>query len=192
MKALRELPLEYKEIFSIDLQKDKKQTLIVNGLAVAVYILMIVPVNFFIPINSLFTFEKSISEMVIRNVVLVVGMIAYIILHEAVHGVAMKICGTKKCKFGFTGLYAFACSDDYYNKKAYTFIALAPVVFWGVVLAVLNIVLPTEWFWVVYIIQVANVSGAMGDFYVTYKFSDMPDDILINDSGVGMKVYSAE
>ena len=27
----------------------------------------------------------------------------------------MKLCGTKKIKYGFTGLYAFAGSDDYYR-----------------------------------------------------------------------------
>ncbi len=117
-------------------------------------------------------------------------MIAYMILHELVHGISMKLCGTKRVKYGFTGLYAFAASEDYYEKKPYIFIALAPVILWGFVLAVINIFVPAEWIWIVYFVQIMNISGAAGDFYVTIKFLSLPEDILIKDHGVGMAVYS--
>ena len=126
----------------------------------------------------------------LRDLVLVISLISYIILHELVHGIAMKICGTKKVKYGFTGLYAFAGSNDYYDKISYIFITLAPIVVWGIILAVINIFVPAEWFWIVYFIQLSNLSGAAGDLYVTVKFSKMPRDILIFDYGVGMKVFS--
>ena len=71
-------------------------------------------------------------------------------------------------------------------------IALAPVVFWGIVIAVINVLVPEGWFWVVYMIQVTNLSGAAGDLYVTVKFSRFPKDILIKDHGVGMTVFSKE
>ena len=87
-------------------------------------------------------------------------------------------------------MYAFAGSRDYDGKGAYVFIALAPIVFWGIVLAVINCLVPAEWFWVVYLIQVINLSGAAGDLFVTVRFSRLPGDILIQDSGVGMKVFS--
>ena len=102
----------------------------------------------------------------------------------------MKLCGTQKVKYGFKGSYAYAGSDDYYSKGAYIFIALAPVVLWGVVLLATNLFMPREWFWVVYFIQICNISGAAGDFFVTFKFSRMPSDILVKDYGVGMEVYS--
>ena len=116
----------------------------------------------------------------------------YLILHELVHGVAMKICGTKKVKYGFTGLYAFAGSEDFYDKKAYIFIALAPVVFWGIVIAVINLFVPLEWFWVVYFLQIINLSGAAGDLYVTIKFFRLPSDILVKDTGIMMTVYAKQ
>ena len=104
----------------------------------------------------------------------------------------MKICGTDKVKYGFTGIYAFAGSDDYYTKKSYIFIALAPVVVWGVILAVINAFVSETWFWIVYIIQISNISGAAGDLYVTVKFLKFPDDILVHDNGVSMEVFSKE
>ena len=118
--------------------------------------------------------------------------ILYIILHEFVHGITMKLCGTKKVKYGFKGVYAFAGSEDYYDKKSYLTIALAPVVLWGILLTILSLVVPTQWFWVVYFIQISNISGAAGDMYVTARFSKLPDDILVKDYGVGMTVYSAK
>lgn len=192
MKAVKELPLGYKKIFSVNLQKDKKIATIINVGAILIAVLMAVPMNFYIPISTLFDFTQGVKNYFTRFIVLMVSMIAYLILHEAVHGVAMKICGTKKVKYGFTGLYAYAGSDDFYDKKSYIFIALAPVVLWGIVLAVVNCFVSQNWFWVVYLIQISNISGAAGDIYVTAKFSKMPDDILVTDCGVGMTVYSAE
>jgi len=190
MKSTRTLPEGYKKIYSVDLQKNKKMLLAVNGLALLITVAMIVPVCFYIPMITLFDMEKGILLYILRFAVLLLGGVVYIILHEFVHGIAMKLCGTKKIKYGFTGMYAFAGSDDYYSKKPYIFIALAPVVLWGVVLLAINLLVPTEWFWVVYFIQIGNISGAAGDFFVTFKFSRMPSDILVKDYGVGMEVYS--
>lgn len=87
-------------------------------------------------------------------------------------------------------MYAFAGSEDHYDKSAYIFIALAPVILWGVVLAVINPFVSAQWFWVVYFVQIINLSGAAGDFFVSVRFSRLPKDILVKDYGVGMRVYS--
>lgn len=192
MKAKQILPEGYREIFTVDLQKNKKIALLINILAIVIGVLMIVPMDFYIPIFSFFDMSQGVVPYVIRLAVFALSMLGYLFLHELVHGITMKIFGTKKVKYGFTGLYAFAGSEDYYDKKSYITIALAPVVVWGIVLAILNAVLPYEWFWSVYFIQVINISGAAGDLYVTAKFSRMPNDIWVRDSGVGMTVYSAQ
>ncbi len=190
MNAVEKLPEGYREIYDIDLQKNKKAALTVNLLAVVIAVLMIVPMHFFVPVSSMFSMENGMKNYILRFGVLLVLIILYMILHELVHGIAMKICGTKKVKYGFTGMYAFAGSKDFYDKKSYIFIALAPVVLWGIVLAVVNSFVQYEWFWVVYMIQIFNLSGAAGDLFVTVKFSRLPGDILVQDYGVGMKVYS--
>lgn len=190
MKAFQTLPENYKEIFSVNLQKDKGIAVFINVLATVIAVVLIVPMSFYIPISTLFSFENGMTDYFIRFGVLLVSIIAYMILHELVHGITMKTCGTKKVKYGFTGLYAFAGSDDYYDKKSYIIIALAPVIVWGVVIAVINAFVPNEWFWVCYFVQICNLSGAAGDIYVTVKFSKLPSDILVKDIGVGMTVYS--
>lgn len=190
MKAVRTLPEGYQEIYSVDLKKDKKAAVIVNAAAIVIAVLLCVPMHFYIPITTLYDMQSGLGAYIMRFVALFLLMIAYMVLHELVHGVAMKMCGTKKVKYGINGLYAFAGSEDYYGKKAYIFIALAPVVLWDIVLAVINAFVPEAWFWVVYLLQVINLSGAAGDLFVTVKFSRFPKDILVRDYGVGMTVYS--
>ena len=58
------------------------------------------------------------------------------------------------------------------------------------VLLIINLLVPDEWIWIVYLIQITNISGATGDFYVTVKFLKMPEDILVKDKGVSMTVYA--
>ena len=190
MKAYKTLPEDYKEFYTIDLQKDKKMALLVNLLAVVIAAVLVVPMLFIVPISGLFDLTQGLGQYVVRLGGTIVLMVVYMVLHELVHGAAMKLCGTKKIKYGFTGMYAFAGSDDYYDKKAYIFIALAPVILWGVVIALINPFVSAQWFWVVYFIQVINLSGAAGDLFVTVRFSRFPEDILVIDRGVGMTVYS--
>ena len=190
MKAVSSLPDGYKEIFKVNLQKDKKIAVSINVFAMTIAIVLAVPMHFYVPVTSLFNMDDGLGAYTLRFVCMMVSLVAYMILHELIHGITMKIFGTKKVKYGFTGLYAFAGSDDYYRKKSYITIALAPIVVLGAVIAIINALVPKEWFWVVYFIQLTNISGAVGDMYVTAKFSKMPKDILVQDSGVGMTVYS--
>lgn len=194
MKSFESLPAGYSQIMEVNLQKNKKVAFMVNGAAVLVMVVMFVVANFFVPVSIVFDMVQNgeFLYVLLMLLVMLASSLAYMVLHELAHAVAMKAFGTKKVKFGYTGVYAFAGSNDYYTKGAYLIIALAPVVVWGVILAVLNAFVPLEWFWVVYFVQMSNISGAAGDFYVTFKFMKLPKDILVHDSGVDMKVYSAE
>jgi len=192
MKALQTLPEGYREIYSIDLQRDRKAAVSVNLAALVITAVMAVPVHFIIPVSSLFAREGSLTEYLIRIAIFIAGLVVYMVLHELVHGIAMKHYGAKKVRYGFTGMYAFAACDEFFYRKPYIVIALAPIVVWGIVLAVINVFVPRDYFWLVYIIQICNISGAAGDLYVSAKFSRLPKDILVRDSGVGMTVYSAE
>lgn len=182
MKAYENLPEGYQEFYSVDLQKDKKASFWINFWACLIGVIMVA-----IP---WVTISNPFDMSYWRWLLVLVLSIVYIVLHELVHGITMKAVGTKKVKYGFTGLYAFAGSKDYYDKYSYITIALAPVILWGIVLAVVQIFTPVEWFWVPWLIQVSNISGAAGDAYVTAKFSKMPKDIMVSDYGVGMTVYS--
>ena len=191
MKSYRELPQGHRQILTIDLQKNKKLALMVNGLALLIAAAMIAVALPLVPIGSIFV-NDDLRGILIKLAVMYGGMFVYIILHEAVHGIVMRRFSDAKVRFGFTGLYAYAGSDAYYCRKHYIIIALAPIVVWGVVRGILNVLVPEEWFYVVYMIQMTNVSGAAGDLYVSWKMSRLPADILVQDVGIAMTVYSAE
>ena len=188
------LPEGYTEAFSIDLQKDKKLMLLVNGIALLITVVMVVVMALIVPFPEAaeyITDHMTDGQFLICMVILIVSMILYIILHEAIHGITMKLYGSDKVRFGFTGMYAFAGSDTYFAKKPYIVIGLAPVVVFGVIFAVIQFFMPNPFYaWLVYILQIINISGAGGDLYVSIRFSKLPSDILVQDSGVGMKVFT--
>lgn len=185
---MEHLPPGYVEVDRLDMQKDKKIALLVNGLALLLAVIMAVPGIILVPIAGTFS-QFNLPLYLTKLGVAVVGLVVYIILHEAVHGIFMRRFSSIKPKFGFTGLYAFAGSQAYFNRRQYITIALAPVIVWGFVLTLLNFFVPADWFWVVYFIQIMNVSGAGGDFYVTWRVMHMRPSVLTQDSGVDMVFF---
>ena len=189
--SFTELPEGYREIYAVDLQKNRKMMLALNGAGLLLTLLMVIPACILVPISTLFSMEEGFLAYALRFAVLIGGSILYIVLHELTHAAVMRMYGARKVRFGYTGVYAFAGSEqDYFDRFAYVQIALAPLIVWGLVLTVLNLLLPTAWFWAIYFIQITNVSGAVGDLFVTLRFSKLPRDIRIKDTGVAMTVYS--
>lgn len=181
---MKELPENYKLILSLDLQNNKKQFWIVNILSFLIMIPMLI-------IGHLYTSIFNLFNNPVQMIFLGIGVIVYMVLHEMVHGIFMYYYSKEKPFFGFTGAYAYAGSNCYYYKKPYLIIALSPIVILGIIIFILNIILP-EYFWIIYFIQVANISGAAGDLYVTYKFMKLNDNVLVKDIGISMDVYGVK
>lgn len=181
-----DLPAEYYKLDKIDLLGNRRQLLLVNGLALVLVVVMIAAALMARGLN----FRGGIGMILLKIAALAAAMAVYILLHELVHGIFIKKYSGKPASYGLGMGYAYAGSKAYFNKKSYIIIALAPVVIWGVVLLVLNLLLPSFWFWVVYGVQVLNLSGAAGDYFVTYKMLKMPPDILVRDSGTLMLIYA--
>ena len=194
MHSTTTLPEGYREIAHINLQKDKKTALKINIAGAVIMIALFVLAHFaLVPITTIFNFDTSFASDIPRFAALILGYIAYIILHELTHAAVMKLMGGTKFGFGFTGIYAYAGSDkDYFSRAAYIAVALAPLIVWGIIFTVLLIVFPRDWFWVAWFWQVGNISGAAGDVYVTAKILKMPPDVLVMDTGVDMTFYSKE
>ena len=189
VKAYQSLPEGYREILQINLQKDKQAALKISiGGGIAMFILLVIG-SLIVPIRELFSMGFS-GNTLLKIGVLLLGYIAYIILHELTHAAVMKAVGGGKVVFGFTGLYAFAGSkEDFFDKAAYRYIALAPLVLWGIIFAVMSAAVPHGWFWVIWFLQAGNIGGAAGDVFVTVKLWKKPASILVMDTGVDMTVF---
>lgn len=188
-----ELPAGYVERYRLELQKDKKKAVLINLLALLIALPLLVLGHFLVPATSMFPFTDDMELLpgiLGKWVLAMLCIIVYIILHELVHGICMKAFGCPKVRYGFSLLYAYAGSEAYFRKRPYLIIALAPVVVWGIVLLVLTCVVNDAWFWVVYLVQIQNLSGAAGDLYVFCRFSRLPSDLLVRDTGTSMTVYT--
>lgn len=188
MKSYAKLPQGYAPYASIDLVHNKKQFWIVNGLSVVLCVIMwVLPALWGYSLLD-FNGEESLSAYFLRVGIAIAGLLAYIALHELTHGVVMKACGAS-VRYGYKVVYAYAGSDAYFTRSAYIVIALAPVVVWGIVFAVLAACLPREWFPVVWLWQLVNISSAAGDFYCTCRILRAPRDTLVQDTGTAMTFY---
>ena len=100
----KELPEEYKEVFHLD-ARNIKFGIIFNAIALLVTIIVTV-----IAIALLALGNVSISigtNLLVAYIVLMVSMIAYIVLHELVHGIAYKSLTGEKLTFGMSWSCAF-------------------------------------------------------------------------------------
>ena len=186
MKSTWELPEGYSQKFIIDLKDNKRHFWIVNGLSMGLMVLLL---GLFFLLQWQGFLELGGKNWPLRVLVLCVGMVAYIPLHELLHGIFMRRYSGKRANYGFTLVYAYAGSECYFTKHDHRVISLAPVTFWGVVFLALLFLLPAPWRWVAYIWQLFNLSGAAGDFYVFWRLGKEPDTILCQDTGVKMTVF---
>ena len=184
MRHTWQLPEDYTLHSEIDLQNNKKQFWIVNGISLVILVL--------VSALGVMICPRLHFEGWLFPVLWLAGFAAYILLHELIHGIVIRLISGKWGNFGLTLTYAYAGSDCYFDRAGYLVIALAPIVLWGLVYAVAAALVPEEWFWLVWLWQAANLSGGAGDLYVTWYMLRLDSRILIRDTGVAMTVYAPE
>lgn len=181
--------LGYKECTKIDLVKNKKEALLVNIYGIIIMVVMAV----FIPLlimGGIIEFNLE-TTFPLFFFVLLISLILYIPLHEIVHGIVLKNYTDEKLSFGWKLVYAYCGSKEaVVDRKEYYAVALAPLLVFSVVfisLMVLNPSLSLVW----YVMEIMNVSGSVGDIYVSIKLrKEKSRDILITDSGTDMSFWS--
>ena len=135
----KELPEEYKEVFHLD-ARNIKFGIIFNAIALLVTIIVTV-----IAIALLALGNVSISigtNLLVAYIVLMVSMIAYIVLHELVHGIAYKSLTGEKLTFGLKWSGAVCGVPGIYVDRYTALIAVAaPLVLFTLAFLPLTIIL---------------------------------------------------
>ncbi|MBE6935704.1 MAG: DUF3267 domain-containing protein [Ruminococcaceae bacterium] len=188
-RAFLELPEGYRLYRTIDLAKDRRLARKVALLSLGIAGVMLVLALPLVPFSTFFDFRHPSTADGVRLLLLLPAMFLYVLTHEWIHGIYMKKYSGVRPKYGFSGMYAYAGSPAFFPRRIYLLIALAPVILWGGILLILNLALPTSCFWFVYLLQILNLSGAAGDFYVSTVFSRLPPGLLVRDDGVRMELY---
>lgn len=183
------LPGGYILFKTVNLQTQRRLALGINAAALGIAALMVAAAVFFIPFRRFISFQQPQASDALRLLLLVPAIFIYIVTHELIHGLFMRRYSGVKPKYGFSGLYAYAGSPAFFDRKSYLKIAMAPVWIWFLVLLAANLLLPDTLFWFAYILQILNISGAAGDFYITWVSRSMPADVLIRDWGYKMEFY---
>ena len=189
------LPPGYREKTKIDLKGNKKTAVILNvvsiliGLGMAVVTLLYAPLTLFENMGGAFT---TLLYMILKVVVTMGGLILYISAHERIHGLFIKKFSGTEPTYGLSGAYAYAGSTAFFQKTHYIIIALAPFFLLGILLGAVTFFLPEGWFWYVYIIQILNVAGSVGDFYVVLRVMFQPKTVRIQDGGTETTIYVQE
>ena len=181
--------LGYKECTKIDLVKNKKEALLVNIYGIIIMVVMAV----FIPLlimGGIIEFNLE-TTFPLFFIVLLISLILYIPLHEIVHGIVLKKYTDEKLSFGWKLVYAYCGSKEaVVDRKEYYAVALAPLLVFSVVFISLMVLYPSlSLVW--YVMEIMNVSGSVGDIYVSIKLrKEKSRDILITDSGTDMSFWS--
>ena len=187
--AFSSLPKGYELYKRIDLTKDRQAQKVVSLWGIAEELALIVPMLFVHPIGR--SFDMPLGKILFCIAAAVVAMVVYVFIHEWTHGIFIRLFTGERGSLGFDSRYfmAYARSDSFIARGPYMVIALAPLVIWTIVLAMLLGDIDGRYFWYLYAVQILNVTGAAGDIYVTVSLLRMPKGILARDSGTAMDFY---
>ena len=185
----RELPKGYKVALAID-AKDKKIGLIFNVIAIISLIVIMAIASVPLLLNKERLLESEYYYSI--AIYLFVLMIAYIIIHELVHGIAYKISTGEKLTFGLTLTCAFCGVPKIFTyRKTALAAVLAPTIVLSLVMLPLMVVyyfINAYTYLMLALIFAMHLGGCCCDIYIAYlllvKYKD--DRTLMNDTGPKM------
>lgn len=182
----RDLPDHYESYFKIDMQENKKEFIMLNILS----ILAIIPFIFGLAIIGVsFTVSNPI-HLLIGLLSFFFGSIIYIILHELVHAFFFKLKNKIKVTYKFHGFAASASAPgNYFQKGHYLIISLAPFMLFNIIFITSLFFLNGGAFFIAYLLFMVHFSGCSGDLYVFFRLFRKPKDILVEDYGIGMRIF---
>ena len=190
-------PHGYELVKVIDTVHNKKESAVVNTISFLIIVLMIVLGAFLFGFQRLERLLTSDDPGVLRWFIFRIAVIllmaaVYVVLHEGIHVALIKLIKKGiKVNFSYKFFYASVGCDEVFLKTEYLSVCIAPVLLIGTILTVLCFVVPKEWLWPTYIIQVLNLSSAAGDIYIFSILSRMPKNVLIRDNGVRINVFAS-
>lgn len=191
-----ELPEAYKKDYEID-AKDIKFTiifgLIINLLLAVGTIAICLAIKQFSFNDFSNVIRSNRSYVIIVMLIFIVSLIAYIVLHELVHGLFYKIFTHEKLTFGFTLTVAYCgCPKLYVKKWPMLVTTLAPFVVFNIAFIIpLFFINDIIIYFALSVILGVHVGGCVGDLYcvVIMLFKYRKRDLIINDTGPKQTFY---
>lgn len=181
----KNLPESYEKFLTIDFENDKKVATQLSIATVAVAVLL-----FVLPL----IFRKVCAGGVniwLGGAIVLGGALIYSVLHELVHALYIILFLRQKPQFKFSFPYVYVgCDCAYFKLMSYAAYALAPIAILGAAIAWVGSMLPINYFWCIYVIQIFNISGATSDFYAIYKIAKAPRNSIAQDAGHEIFIFT--
>jgi hypothetical protein len=193
--ATPSLPDHYQLAAEIDLAKNKKLALLLNGLGFLAFFaicwLLAVFVASVRPGISLTQFSIRISLATLWQVVLLfILILVNLVIHELIHGFFFWLFTRTRPVFALRLEYAYAAAPDWYLPRGpYSVVGLAPLLIIGALGLILLCVIPINWLFIAVLLIAFNTSGSVGDLVVVARLLRSSSACLINDHGDGVYFY---
>jgi hypothetical protein len=188
--SFHQLPSGYKLVKTIDMKKDRNLGVLLNIVASIGFVVVLALAYLIKP------FPYGTDLQIHHFFVIVGGLVVYIVAHELVHALFMRLFIKQRVNFGIHIWAAYAgVKDGYFTKREYFVIGLAPVTLLGLLLTGLLIyvtnstLVASNWYWPLIMIQGQNIVGAIGDYFVVYHLLRAKPEVLVNDDGMSMRFY---
>ena len=129
--------------------------------------------------------------IVVDLIVLFAVVVVMVVVHEAIHGVAMAAFGAKP-KFGILWQMgaAYATAPGHaFTRGQFLVVALAPLVVMTPPLLLGMAVLPTFWAQAAQLMLILNASGAAGDLLMSWEIMSFPAQAMVMDEMDGVRIF---
>ena len=177
------LPSAYLQYLTVDLKKDRKAAVAVQGIFVLV-VLLAAAAALLLDVPLATSWGPAVTIPVMLAACLV-----YMAVHEATHGVALQLLTKARPSYAVRFPFLTTGNHAYLTRRSTVIVALAPAVIWGVVLFIALLTLPADYLLSTYILLTLNFAGSAGDFVEVYVVSRQQQDALVKDDGNQIHVF---
>lgn len=192
MKTTWELPEGYVQRDYFNFRKDRQRYRRLNLLSGLIGLVMVIiawRAEGFHALSRLLL--EGFTDYYLWLAILVCAMLLYATLHELTHGLMLRAL-TGQVDFARKGLRLYAGSQAYLCSRDYLLSLLTPAVFWGILLGIACCFAPGVWFWLFYALEIMNLGGSVGDFYLAAQCRRLPKTALYQNFGMSVYVYTEE
>lgn len=176
-----DLPMDYELYKRAGLNSNILNYLMLNVVGFLIFILLFLIGMVFGP--------RIFALDFISGLIGIISIALYIVTHMLIHGSLIKVFSGVRPYIKKELPLVFIGSNSYFNKGKYIKILLAPIILLGIILTIMLIFMPENWFWNIYTIWVLNIVLSVGDIYLVKQIRKMPKETFILDEGKEISFY---
>lgn len=135
--------------------------------------------------------SNSVENNTVKGQWFLIGCFSYIILHESIHLIFMKLFSKEKLHISIKFPISVG-SDAKFSKKQFMIIASAPVIILGIILLLLILFTPKQYTFLWSILLILNFAGSGGDYLQFFKISKYPTNTYFQDTSNETIIYQEQ